>query len=228
VQDFTATSLDLGLVPIGRLGAALHARRGDAGTTVAALSRSSEGRFLPDALIALERGNAHVGDADIEDVVALYELAPRALPMGPAVELVFDRSTGLDVAGGSAAIFAGAGSEPGPIDVDAVLARFVALSVLMCLDLTCGDVGLGRLAAAMHLEIGELSTRLESLLDEQAEEIVTLVGRLSDRIAVPCAGLLVAQLAGGSLLLVKRHGVTVRGPAVPACGRFSDLLDVVA
>ena len=223
MQNFAPTALDDGLVPLGRLGAALHARRDTA--SVASLSRSSEGRYLPDELMTLERGDTPIDDERILELVSLYELPSRPLALGAAVEVVFDRSTGRDVLDGSASIFGGGDVETAGVDVDAVLARFVALSVLLRLDVTCGSVGLDRLAVALHLDPEQLSDRLSRLIDGRGDDIVGLVEQLSTKVVVPLAGLLITQLAGGSLLLVKRQRVAATGPAVAPCGRLGDLLD---
>ena len=220
-----ATALDAGLVPLGRLGTALHAQRDASGASVSGISRASDGRYLPDRLITLERGDSPITDAQIEELVGLYALEPRPLPMGPLMEVVFDRSTGVDAVDRSAAVYGASDTEAVSTDVDAVLARFVALSVMFCLDITCEPVGLDRLCAALRLDARDLSRSLAVAIDERADEIVQLVERLSERIAVPSVGILLAQLTGGSLLLVKRHRAESDGPRVAACGTLGSLLD---
>lgn len=223
-----ATTLDTGLVPLGRLGAALHAHRDASKASVSGISRASDGRYLPDRLITLERGDSPIDDEQIVDLVGLYALAPKPLPLGPLVEVFIDRSTGLDAVDRSTAVYGATDAELVQIDVDATIARFIALSVMLCLDITCGPVGLDRLGSALHLDPPELSTALTTAIEERSEEIVDLVGVLSARIAVPSVGILVANVPCGSLLLVKRHRAEPGGPAVPPCGPIGALLDLAS
>lgn len=225
MQNFAPTVLDESLVPLGRLGSALHARRGICRLSVSGLSRSSDEGFLPDDLIVLERGDVPLDDSRVAALVELYDLEPMALPIGGAVRLIFDRTTSRDVAGGASSIFSAIEVDAHQVDVDSVLSRFVALSVLLCLDMTCEQIGVDVLADSLGLGLHEVSQRCARLIDEHGEELVELTGRLAQRMVVPRVGLLVAQLPGGSLVAVRRRRDGALARKVDAYGRLAELID---
>lgn len=225
MQNIATTALDEGLVPLGRLGSALHARRSAGQMSVSGLSRSSDARFLPDELIVLERGDVVIDDSRVAALVGLYDLEPVPLPLGEAVRLVVDRTTSRDVAGGASAIFSAIDVDAQQVDIDLVLSRFIALSVLLCLDMTCGAIGLDVLAEALGLDVPQMTTRFARLIDEHGDELVALTGRLAQRLVVPRVGLLLADLPNGSVVAVRRNGDESRTRKVDACGRLADLID---
>lgn len=200
---FLSTALaETGLVAPCRLGAALTAAREAASESLEEVQRRSGHRFTVATLRAVERGSHPVGDADLVALSELYGLPARPLAAG-ASELLLDRSTTV---------------RPLPrrslaqrwVDLDGVLARFLALRSLLERrsvgeafgSVTEHDVDV--LALALEAEEGEVAFRLDRLAHGEPERIEVQRGQLSLRPALPYVGVLVAELVTGTLVLVRR------------------------
>jgi hypothetical protein len=204
------------LVSARRLGAALHAQRIAGGTTLTALSRRCDGWWTPDELLDVERGAIDLDDASVVSLCRLYGLPGRGLAEPADLELVLDRS-------GTAELATAAGvDEPtcrSTEPADVALARLVALAQLVGVDASEEGRWHGLLSDALSVPEGDVAASLSSLHADHAR-LEPVRECLADRIVVPAVGLLVAESAGGSLVLVRRAGGAVRAAhePVPAAG----------
>lgn len=211
---------DENLVPAARFGAALFRERTGAGTTMAALARESEGRFLPDELVAIERGEGDLDDDRVRALCGIYSLGDRPWSPPSSLELVLDRAPVSDFEAHSPA-------HPG-VDRTAslrwVASRFVALSILLGIDVTSGPVGVGLLAEALEESLDTTIELVGDVLETDAAGIGAMIVAMEGRVAVPEVGFLVAETDAGSLLLVARGAAPEDARMVPACGALGGLL----
>lgn len=220
----TSTVLDEeNLVPAARFGAALHRERAQSGATMAAIARESDGRFLPDQLVVVERGAATLSDADVVLLARLYGLGERAWASASSLELVLDRVPMSDIGTGGPTTSDRTREE----SLSWVAARFLALSVLLGIDVTSGPVGLDVLADAVELSLDATVDLVATTLDNDAATVGSMIGEMESRVVVPEVGFLVAETTTGSLLLVGRGPSATDAVVVPACGALSDLLEAV-
>jgi hypothetical protein len=184
-----------------------------------ALSRRCDGWWTPDELLDVERGAVALDDASIVSLCRLYALPGRGLAEPHDLDLVVDRSSSSDVAAGHDF------PEHAPVSTVGVdssrvgLTRLSALLAVVGVDLANHASWTSLLADALGTT--ELEVRREVavvLADRNRLDIVR--DALSDRIAVPAVGLLVCDAPGGSVVLVRRAGGSVRRGAqpVPAAG----------
>lgn len=215
---------DDGVVPLARFGAALHRSRVGSGESLASIARAVDGRFLPDQLVAIERGDLRIGDDDVAALVGPYGLASRGWPPASSLELVLDR---VEVTGG-----ARRPSIVGSHEEQArwIAGRFVSLSVLLGLDVLSGPVGLDVLAEAIEAPVDVAVTHVAAVLEHDAARIGSMIAAVEERIVVPEVGFLVGTTTTGSLLIARRTGgggTDVSGRQIAAAGRLTDLLDAV-
>jgi hypothetical protein len=183
-----------------------------------ALSRRCDGWWTPDELLEVERGAVALDDASIVSLCRLYALPGRGLAEAHDLDLVVDRSASVDVAIEPDALV-GTGPLAGAELLRLGLVRLVALAASCGVDLA--DHASWSTPVADALGATELDVRRDLpvvLADRDA--IMATCDVLSDRIAVPTVGLLVIDGPGGSLILVRRAGGSVRRGAepVPAAG----------
>lgn len=209
---------DDSVVPLARFGAALHRARIGASESLAGIARLSEGRFLPDQLVAIERGDVALDDDAIEALVGPYGLAERGWPANSTLELVLDR---VEMSGIGATV-----SAP-DVSPTWLATRCMALSVLLGLDVTSGPIGLRAFADAVELPHDSAIDVLGDVLANHAASIGETIERLEGRTVVPEVGFLVGATSTGSLVLARRGttGVDLGGATVPPAGRLGDLLD---
>jgi hypothetical protein len=204
------------LVSARRLGAALHAQRIAGGTTLTALSRRCDGWWTPDELLDVERGAIDLDDASVVSLCRLYGLPGRGLAEPADLELVLDRSGTADVERATG-VEEPPSRRPEPADV--ALTRLVALAELV--GVAAAEVGRWNslLSDALSIPEPEVASTLASLHGDP-DQLESVRECLADRIVVPAVGLLVAESAVGSLVLVRRAGGAVRAAhePVPAAG----------
>ena len=208
-----------GLVPAARFGAVLHRARAAAGRSLAELARNSEGRWLPDALVAAERGGLRVSDDEVADLAGLYRLDPYPWISPSSAKFVLDRTAIGDRPGGG---WSGWDHERTQHEVAIC---FVASAILMGIDLTSGVAGVAAVAEAMEVEAARVLRRSGEILEMYADDIAERIAAVGDRVMVPAAGMLIVEVPTGSLVLIRRFGTSGFAPTVPPAGRVSDLVD---
>lgn len=221
---------DRSLVPSARFGSALHRERTRRDETVTAVARNSGGSFLPDSLIAIERGDTALADDDVVALAELYGLPARSLPRPSEVEFVLDRSTGVRPGAYLA-------SDADDVPPDALVARLVALSVLVGLDATTGPHGVGAVADALDQPLSEAVELMARVMADRSEDLTSLIATIETRVVVPEVGVLVADTPIGSLMMVGRRTPSTFGPATdvaadgrsgfPAAAPLADWLRIV-
>lgn len=192
-------SADLSLVPPARLGALLTQERTTRGLTVDDLELLPAVGFSADELRRIEQGQLSLSDDQVNRLLIAYGVASGAL-IPERSELVVDLHHGALFAGSKTRVL------PKEADIDEILGRYLSLLYLM------RDIGPGRevalrggdldvLSQALARSVGELEQRLaELMLSNQA---LPWFDRLSHRLAVPAAGLLVGLTSVGSLVLIQ-------------------------
>lgn len=218
-----ASIIDDALVPIGRFGVALHVARSRSGDAMAALARRSDGRWLPDDLVAVERGERALDDDDIRSLCGLYGLVDQPRPAPSDLDVVLDRAAGSDFSGRSP----GLGPDvhvTGDRDgwLRGIATRFAALSVLTGLDVTSGPLGLDVLAEALELGVRQAVELVCGVLADDPASVGGIIAGWQDRVVVPSVGYLVGDAPMGTVVLTGRRGAAT-GPPGPACGTFAEL-----
>lgn len=187
--------LTASLIPTARFGALLFRERSRTSMSLSELSRATGGRFLPDRLLRVERGEVCLDDADVEILCGAYgvEFGPWR-PTGKP-RLVLDRSSVSDFLDRSAR------AELDELDPEAFADRFCAVALLVGFDLTGDGFGLEPLAEA--LDLGALDTwrLVRRRLQETAGELGEIVGRLRRQPTVPAVGVLVGESRNGALVI---------------------------
>lgn len=206
------------LVPGARFGAALHRTRSRSGASLAGLARASDGRYLPDQLVAIERGAVVLDDRAVAELADLYELPQRPWPQPSSLLVVLDRA--------AASEFVAPGEPSRAVSSDAwIAARFVALSVLLGAGLTSGSLGIDALADGLDRSVDETVDLVSRALENDADRVRSMVAAMEHRVVVPEVGFLVGETTCGTLIVVGR------GPRDPDCsfsvvhGRLGDVLD---
>jgi len=224
VQSAEPVSQSELLIHPGRFGASLHRARSQSGGTLAALARDSDNRWLPDQLVRVERGLAPLGEDDVRALVVLYGLPRRPMVPAARLELVLDRSAMSDF--DAEAHRDNRGDARTHEEIVATIARrFIAVAVLVGLDLASGPIGIESLAEAMEASRMTAVDFIKHVMESDAAAIGVLITDLADRVVVPEAGYLVAESAVGSLVLARRGGSDPDGPLVDPCGTLAELFD---
>jgi len=201
-----------GLVSMRRLGAALTAQRASRDLSITALARESGGWWAPDELLDVEKGAVALCDREIVAICRLYGLAGRELLPADTAELILDRSGSYDLTDAS-------GVEPHGY-VDLVLCRVAALARIVGFAPGARERDLGVLAESLTLSVEESAERLDQIVVSSYAEVDRQVEALASRMVVPAIGVLVAETAAGSVLIVERrtsatHGSTQFPAAAP-------------
>jgi hypothetical protein len=201
---------DASLVPSGRLGAALGARRHRSRATLTATARRSEGRWNPADLRAIEVGDGELDDDAVPAICLLYGLSAGAPVLAADLAVVIDRTTTTDV-------LTPAGR---PADPSALLERAVGIcwSLGATPPMLSGLVdGLAACLTTSEVEI------VEAMAAMPLEEVRAAAERLSGRTVVPAVGLLVGDTELGAIVVVRRRRRRrVAGtPDLPAAGPLS-------
>ena len=191
------------LVPPARLGRLLAERRAATGRSAVEVAGASHGWFSPDDLAQIEAGDRVLTDAEIAAVTELYGVAVEELVPQRSV-LTIDLDERQIAAGDEQRRLRGRDPEP-----DEVLATY--LSILYALrhavpgtPLTLRHADLEVLSRALRLAPLEVEERLSGLMVDPDRALVARTTELRRRVLVPVAGVVVAVLAAGALVLVPR------------------------
>ncbi|MFN8039244.1 MAG: helix-turn-helix domain-containing protein [Acidimicrobiales bacterium] len=195
------------LVPPVRLGRLLGERRAAAGRSPDELAAASHGWFTAADLAQVEAGDRLLSDAEIAAVTELYGVSVDELVPQRSV-LTIDLEERQIAAGDEQRRLRGKDPEP-----DEVLATY--LSILYALrhatpgtPLTLRHADLEVLSRALRLGPVEVEQRLGGLMADPDRVLATRAAVLRRRVLVPAAGVVVAVLAAGALVLVPRSAST--------------------
>ena len=205
--DFGVASTDVAssptaLVPPRRLGRILSAARAEAGLTLEDVAAMSQGRFSLSALSSIERGTWELSDDDALRLSEMYRVESTAL-VPPRSRLIVDLDEGyLQVDAYRATLQHAAPS------TDEVLARYLTMVYSMrriepgrAVTLRVEDLDV--LGRALHVGTRVLAADLEALMSRPAEIVGWRNRILNRRVLIPAAGVLVAALGVGALVLVQ-------------------------
>lgn len=205
------------LVSRSRLGAALFRARTHSGRSLAAIARSSESRFLPDQLLAVERGTTVVSDDDVAALVAVYELSARPWVPAAGLDLVLDRANASD-------LVPSARDQGHVTPARSIAERFLALSVLLGLDSTSGPLQMSTLAEALEVPLTAAIDLVHDTLHTGSAGIGEAIDRLGRRYAVPQLGFRVGETAMGTVLVAPRRGSSQPTARLVTGGQLADLI----
>ncbi|NLA34390.1 MAG: hypothetical protein GX868_01735 [Actinobacteria bacterium] len=183
------------LVPLGRFGALLYRERSRSAATLAELSRATENRRLPDRLLDIERGTVPLDDDEIAALCSAYAIESGPWQATGPCRLVLDRTASSDL---SQPRRDGADGESSPA---VVAERFLALAIMVGLDLTTERFGLDTLADTLELTAVDAFALLEERLVAGQDSLGAAVDSLRSKLTVPHVGLLVGDTLNGTLVL---------------------------
>jgi hypothetical protein len=167
--------------------------------------------------LKVEQGDVALDDASVRDLVALYELPKRPWIVAPNLEVLLDRSTVSKATGVSLARH---------VDPLAVMARLIAVFALLGIDMLTGLPDLTHVGAGLDLDVSEVEWAIERTVDDSRDLIGQSIDTMIDRVLVPGAGILIAEVPVGSLVVV--HSGLNRDPLfVDAATTFSEVLVAV-
>lgn len=190
------------MIPPRRLGALLSDARAKQGNTLEDLAERSNGRFSLAALSSIERGSRDVSDEDARKLATIYGLESTSL-VPPRSKLVVDLSEGL-LTVDDRSLRVGRSSP----SRDEVLARYLTLVYSMRrlepgAPLTLRVDDLDVLGRALRVGSRTLETDLESLMAHPEQLLGWRSRLLKRRVLIPAAGVMVALLGVGALVLVQ-------------------------
>lgn len=205
------------LIPPRRLGALLSDARAAKGFTLEDLAQKSGGRFTLAALSSIERGSRDVSDEDARKLASIYELEATAL-VPPRSKLIVDLGEGLlTVDDRSLRIGRSTPSR------DEVLARYLTMVYSMRrlepgapLVLRVDDLDV--LGRALRVGSTTLEADLESLMAHPEAMLGWRSRLLKRRVLIPAAGIMVALLGVGALVLVQGPQTADAGTGTPVGG----------
>ena len=199
----------IALVPPRRLGRLLTEARATAGFTLEDVALRCGPAISLSGLASIERGTRVVDDRELQVLVDAYGLASQSL-VPPRSRLIVDLDGGiLEVDGRREPI--------GPVDVsrDEVLSRYLTL-VYSMRETTPGRPvplrveDLETLGRVLRTGPGAIQADLEALMSRSGP-VSQRYGLLSRKVLVPAAGVLVALLGAGALVLVDGSAATAQG-----------------
>lgn len=190
------------LIPPRRLGRILSSVRADAGLTLEDVATLSQGRFSLSVLSSIERGTWVVSDEDARRLCEIYRIESASL-VPPRSKLIVDLDEGfLQVDDHRTVLRRNAPSN------DEVLARYLTMVYSMRrvdpgtrVPLRVEDLDV--LGRALRTDTRRLSADLEALMERPADLVRWRDRLLSRRVLIPAAGVLVAALGIGALVLVQ-------------------------
>ncbi|NLA34258.1 MAG: helix-turn-helix transcriptional regulator [Actinobacteria bacterium] len=190
------------LIPPRRLGRLLSAARADAGLTLEEVAALSGGRFNLSALSSIERGTWELSDEDAGHLAAMYRVESTAL-VPPRSRLIVDLDEGfLQVDEHRTSIQRSAPSK------DEVLARYLTMVYSMrrvdpgrTVTLRVEDLDV--LGRALRVGTRTLEADLEALMSHPTAVVRWHERILQRRVLIPAAGVLVAALGVGALVLMQ-------------------------
>ncbi|MFN8053322.1 MAG: helix-turn-helix transcriptional regulator [Acidimicrobiales bacterium] len=190
------------LIPPRRLGALLSDARAAKGDTLEDLAERSNGRFSLSALSSIERGTRDVSDEDARKLAAIYGLESTSL-VPPRSKLIVDLSEGLLSIDDHRSKLGRATPSR-----DEVLARYLTMVYSMRrldpgapLVLRIDDLDV--LGRALRVGSRTLEADLEALMAHPQELLGWRARVLKRRVLIPAAGVMVALLGVGALVLVQ-------------------------
>lgn len=190
------------LIPPRRLGSLLSDARAKKGYTLEDLAARSDGRFSLATLSSIERGSRDVSDEDAQKLATIYELESTSL-VPPRSRLIVDLSEGL-LTVDDRSLRVGRSSP----SRDEVLARYLTLVYSMRrlepgAPLTLRVDDLDVLGRALRVGSRTLEADLESLIAHPEGMLGWRSRLLKRRVLIPAAGVMVALLGVGALVLVQ-------------------------
>jgi hypothetical protein len=183
---------DASLVPPGRLGAALGARRHRTRATLTATARHSGRRWNPADLRSIEQGEEALDDEAVTAVCTLYGLAGCAPLDAPDLSVVLDRTTATDVA------------TPAGVAMDETVLLRRATGICWLLGVT--PPALSGLLEALAEALGSSQDEVVRALAAIAvDDVRDASAALAARTAVPVVGVLLGDTELGALVVVRRR-----------------------
>ncbi len=196
-------------VPTQRFGALLNTRRSEQGLELEDLSQRSNGEFTPQFLSIVEKGRVPLADPTMQKLASLYRIEEEAMDQRKS-ELVLDLPSGkLAVGDELVELSATEGGETYESQLDYILERYLALLyILRKVDpgtkVPLRDPDLAVLSGSLTAEIEMIERRLMELM--LSASVDSRTKSLLKRYLVPSAGLLVAAMSLGSLVIVSGLG----------------------
>lgn len=210
VNDFERTAL----VPPRRLGRLLSEARSAQGLTLEDLAGRSAGRFSLAALSSIERGSREITDDEARVLSSVYGIESTAL-VPPRSQLIVDLDEGLlSVEDRRAQLPRLVHSR------DEVLTRYLTMVYSMRqlppgAPLTLRVDDLDVLGEALRVGSGQLTADLEALMANPADLLHHRSRSLRRRVLLPAAGIMVALVGVGALVLVQGQGSADAIPTAP-------------
>ncbi len=205
-------------VPTQRFGALLNTRRSENGVDLDELALRSNGEFTPQFLSIVEKGRVPLADATMQKLAALYRIEEEAMDQRKS-KLVVDLPSGKLAIGDELVELSSAESgETYDTQVDYILERYLALLyILRKVDpgtkVPLREPDLAVLSGSLTAEIELIERRLTELM--LSPSVDSRTKSLLKRYLVPSAGLLVAAMSLGSLVIVSGLGSdTVGTPSI--------------
>ena len=200
---------DLELVPTARLGRVLEAARSQRGLDLQRVAAKIDHHFSPQALSAIEAGRLRLERGELEMLSDVYGVRSGQLIPGRG-ELVIDLDGGSLAAGVHQRRLA-EGSTTGP---EEVLVQYLSLVYTMRgievgSSIPLRDLDLDVLAEALSDDADNLRNRLQILMANPEDCIGQRSRRLTRRVVVPAAGILVGATAIGALIMIQSGGDSV-------------------
>lgn len=190
------------LIPPRRLGRILSSARAEAGLTLEDVAALSQGRFSLSALSSIERGTWDLSDEDARRLADMYQLESAAL-VPPRSKLIVDLDEGFMAVEDHRSSFARTA-----MSNDEILTRYLTMVYSMRRinpgqPVTLRIEDLDVLGRALRVGTRSLEADLESLM-HRPDHLVGWRDRiLKRRVLIPAAGVLVAALSIGALVLVQ-------------------------
>jgi len=203
-----------GLVPPRRLGALLSSVRAQRGVTLDEVVERSQGVFTLSTIASIERGTTYVTDEELAWIAALYDVETTKL-IPSRSQLVIDLDDGrIEIEGQRRARVAK------DADRREVLARYLATvysmrGIELGTPITLRLDDLEVLGRALHLEPTEAAADLDALMATPDDLVASRHRQLRRKVLLPAAGVLVALVAAGTLVLIDRNASADIRPTAP-------------
>ena len=193
-----------GLVPPRRLGALLSGARANNRLTLEEIVERSDGAFSLATLASVERGTTYVTESELRWLAELYGIETSRLVPSRS-QLVIDLDDGVMSVPDHRRVKVG--KEAGRQEV---LTRYLAMVYAMRniepgthITLRLDDLDV--LGAALHLRPADAAADLEILMADPHDAVSNRKALLQRKLLVPAAGVLVALIGAGALVLVDRQ-----------------------
>lgn len=206
-----------GLVPPRRLGALLSSARAGNRLTLEEIVERSDGAFSLATLASVERGTTYVTESELRWLAELYGIETSRLVPSRS-QLVIDLDDGVMSVPEHRKVKVG--KEAGRHEV---LTRYLAMVYAMRniepgthITLRLDDLDV--LGSALHLRPADAAADLETLMSDPGEAVSTRKAILQRKLLVPAAGVLVALVTAGALVLVEHKADAATNPAPISVG----------